>query len=89
MENVWGSMKQALQADYKPKNLPELEAAVEHYWRTKLTQRVCERYVGHISRVLPVVVEVDGEPNRVLNILKIYYTSILHIYILYIYFTHL
>lgn len=63
VENVWGSMKQALRADYKPKNLPELEAAVEHYWQTKLTQRVCERYVGHISRVLPVVVEVDGEPT--------------------------
>ena len=46
-----GSMKQGLRAHYKPKKLPELEAAVEHYWQTKRTKRVCERYVSQISRV--------------------------------------
>ena len=60
IELVWGSMKQAIRNDYKPRTLDELESAIKHYWATKLTPEVCQRYVRHIHKVLPRIVEVNG-----------------------------
>lgn len=60
IELVWGSMKEAIRNSYKPRTLEELESSIKHYWETKLTPAVCTRYIEHIQRVLPRVVEMNG-----------------------------
>ena len=61
IELVWGSMKECVRNNYKPRSLEELESSLKHYWQTKLTPDTCQRYIEHIQqKVLPRVVEVDG-----------------------------
>ena len=60
IELVWGSMKECVRNNYKPRSLEELESSLKHYWQTKLTPDTCQRYIEHIRKVLPRVVEVDG-----------------------------
>ena len=62
IELVWGSMKQYLRTDYKPKNLDELKAGIERFWLT-LTPQVCYRYISHLNKVISKVIEVEGAPS--------------------------
>ncbi len=59
IELVWGSMKEAIRNNYKPRTLGDLESYIKHYWETKLTPEVCTRYVQHIQRVFLRVIEVN------------------------------
>ena len=62
IENLWGSLKQYLRNTYKPKNLQELKDGIQHFWNT-LTPEVCTRYVNHLQKVIPTVVEKEGGPS--------------------------
>ena len=62
IENVWGFMKNYLHTHAKPKNTEELRAGIKAFWKT-LTPDVCKRYVGHLKRVIPKVIEVDSAPS--------------------------
>jgi len=62
IENVWGSMKQYLRSHYKPRNLQELKDGIENFWLT-LTPEVCQRYINHLKKVIPKIVEVNGDPS--------------------------
>ena len=62
IENVWGSMKQFLRTTYKPHNLESLKAGIQQFWNT-LTPDVCRRYINHLHKVVPKVIEVQGEPS--------------------------
>ena len=44
IENVLGTMKQAIRNEYKQRTLPQLEKAIKRYWGMKLTPEVCEWY---------------------------------------------
>lgn len=60
IELVWGSMKEAVRNQYKPKTLDDLKTSIMHYWETKLTPENCQKYIEHVQTVLPRVVEVNG-----------------------------
>ena len=62
IENVWGSLKQYLRNTFKPKNLSELQEGIQRFWQT-LTPQVCQRYINHLHKVIPKILEVDGEPS--------------------------
>lgn len=62
IENVWGSLKQFLRSTYKPSNLEQLKAGIQQFWLT-LTPTVCSKYIGHLQKVMPKVIEVDGNPS--------------------------
>ena len=62
IENVWGSMKQYLRTYIKPKTVPELKEGIKHFWKT-LTPQVCSKYIDHLRKVVPKVIEVNGEPS--------------------------
>ena len=62
IENVWGTMKNYLRTTAKPKNTQELIHGIKSFWKT-LTPEVCKRYVGHLRKVIPKVIEVQGEPS--------------------------
>ena len=62
IELVWGSMKQYLRNTWKPRNLEQLKSGIESFW-SKLTPAVCRKYIGHLKKVIPKVIEVGGEPS--------------------------
>ena len=62
IENVWGSMKEFLRNSYKPKNLEELKAGIQQFWQT-MTPEVCKKYIGHLRKVIPKVIELKGDPS--------------------------
>ena len=63
IENVWGSLKQFLQTTYKPHNLESWKARIiQQFWNT-LTPDVCRRYINNLHKVVPKVIEVQGEPS--------------------------
>ena len=62
IENVWGSLKQYLRNTYKPRNLTELKNGIERFWQS-LTPDVCKRYINHLNKVIPKVVQANGNPS--------------------------
>ena len=62
IENVWGSLKQFLRNDFKPTNLEELKSGIQQFWST-LTPEVCCKYISHLHKVMPKVVQVGGNPS--------------------------
>ena len=62
IELVWGVMKTHLRAKVKPKDLQELEAGIREFWKT-LKPDVCSKFIGHLSQVIPIVAEKNGEPS--------------------------
>ena len=43
IECVWGTTKEAVCNHYKPRTLNDLEAAIKHFWETKMTPDACAR----------------------------------------------
>ena len=62
IENIWGSLKQFLRTSYKPHDLDSLKTGIQHFWNT-LTPDICRRYINHLHKVVPKVIEVWGEPS--------------------------
>jgi len=62
IELVWGSLKQYLRNQYKPHNLEELKAGIETFWFS-LTPEKCRKYISHLKKVIPKIVEVEGAPS--------------------------
>jgi transposase len=62
IENVWGTMKNYLRSTVKPKNTHELRMGIKEFWKT-MTPEVCKRYVSHLRKVIPKVIEVEGAPS--------------------------
>lgn len=62
IENVWGSLKEYLRNVHKPKNLEELKGGIKEFWKS-LTPEVCTRYINHLHRVIPAVIEKQGSPS--------------------------
>ena len=62
VENVWGSLKQFLHTTHKPKTLGELKEEVLKFWQS-LTPEVCRKYIGHLHKVIPQVITVEGNSS--------------------------
>ena len=62
IKNVWGSMKQYIRTNVRPRNIAELKLGIQEYWRT-LTPSVCKKYIGHLKKVVPKVIQEDGGPS--------------------------
>ena len=59
IENVWGSLKYFLRHQHKPTNLETLKTGILQFWRS-LTPEVCTKYISHLNKVMPKVIEVNG-----------------------------
>ena len=62
IELIWHSLKDYLRIDYKPKNLTELKAGIKAFWAT-LTPEICCKFIGHLKKVIPKVIEAEGGPS--------------------------
>lgn len=62
IENVWASLKYYLRHNYKPHNLQTLMDGILSFWNT-MTPAVCKKYIKHIDKVMPKVVQVNGKAS--------------------------
>ncbi len=60
IENLWHELKDFLRARVKPRNLAELKDGIKAFWST-VTPSKCKRYINHQHKVIPCVIEVQGE----------------------------
>ena len=59
IENLWHEMKEFLRREVKPHNKAELVAGIEKFWGS-VTKEKCRRYIRHLRKVIPRVIEEDG-----------------------------
>ena len=59
IENVWASLKYFLRHQYKPRNMESLIEGIRCFWKS-LTPSICQRYIGHLHTVIPIVIAVHG-----------------------------
>jgi hypothetical protein len=64
IENLWAEMKHYIASKAKPFTKDELENALQTWWQVNVTVEKCQRYINHIHKVLPAVIESDGGPTR-------------------------
>ena len=60
IENVWHEMKEYLRREIKPTTKQELIDGIHSFWRTVDIAK-CTRYIRHLRRVLPRIIEVQGD----------------------------
>ena len=60
IENVWHEMKHYIRRTAKPTNKEELLQAIQAFWAT-VTPEKCNKYIGHLRKVIPKVIELNGE----------------------------
>ena len=59
IENVWHELKEFIRREAKPKNKEQLIDGIQQFWRT-MTREKCCRYINHIHKVIPKVIENSG-----------------------------
>ena len=58
-ENLWHEMKYFC-VQMRPRNKADLEASIIAFWST-VTPAKCCKYIDHLKKVMPVVVEKQGD----------------------------
>lgn len=59
IENVWHQMKQYLRKNVKPSTKDELIRGIKESWKL-ITSVQCNRYIDHLRKVIPAVIEKEG-----------------------------
>ena len=62
IELLWHELKSFLRTTVKPKNKDELVAGIQRFWDT-VTPAKCIRYIGHLRKVIPAVVQREGRAS--------------------------
>lgn len=66
IEKVWGSMKNYLRNVHfrkvENRNLDGLKNGIKAFWKT-LTPSVCRKYINHIHKVIPIIIENKGDAS--------------------------
>ena len=60
IENLWHELKEYMGREIKPRSKQELVAGINQFWATVDTRKCC-RYIEHLRKVLPKVIEKRGE----------------------------
>ena len=62
IENLWHELKEYNRRVVKPKNKQELVSGIMEFWET-VTVEKCRKYIKHLKKVLPKVIERGGGPT--------------------------
>jgi len=66
IEKVWGSLKNYLRTVHfrklENRNFEGLKKGIKDFWKT-LTPAVCCKYINHIKKVLPIVIQKKGDAS--------------------------
>lgn len=60
IENLWHELKEYLRREIKPRNKQELVDGISSFWSTVDVCK-CKKYIGHLRKVIPVVIEKNGD----------------------------
>ena len=63
IEKVWNELKRYIEGVVKPFKKEELVEGILEFWKTRMSPDKCRRYISHLSKVLPKVVEKHGGPT--------------------------
>lgn len=59
---VWHELKEYIRGVWKPSTKEELIEGIIHFWKS-VSVRKCERYIGHLQKVIPRIIEVNGHAS--------------------------
>jgi len=59
IENLWHELKEYIRREVKPTVKDELVKGIIDFWKT-VDQRKCTKYIDHLKKVIPRVIEVNG-----------------------------
>ena len=59
IENMWHELKEFNQREVKPQTKDELVAGIIRFWDT-VTVDKCKKYINHLKKVIPKVIELNG-----------------------------
>ena len=62
IENLWHELKEFIRGQVKPTTKDELIDGILKFW-DMVDVHKCSRYINHLKKVLPKVIEVGGEPT--------------------------
>ena len=62
IENLWHELKEFLRREIKPKTKDQLVNGILLFWET-VTISKCRRYIGHLKKVVPKVIALEGGPT--------------------------
>ena len=62
IEMLWHELKSFLRRVVKPKNKEELVEGIQQFWQT-VTPEKCQRYIGHLQKVVPEVIRRQGKAS--------------------------
>ena len=60
IENLWHEFKHFLPRRVKPTNKEQLVGGIKLFWETRVTPESCKKYINHIQKVIPAVMENQG-----------------------------
>ena len=58
-ENLWHELKDYLRGVIKPRNKQELVDGILTFW-AMVDKHKCHRYIGYLKKVIPKVIEYNG-----------------------------
>jgi transposase len=59
IENLWHELKEFIRRVVKPKRKEELVKGIRRFRKTVDVEK-CRKYIGHLQKVIPLVIERDG-----------------------------
>ena len=59
IQNLWHELKEYIRREVKPTTKRELIDGILQFWRTVDVNKCC-KYIGHLNKVIPKVIEVQG-----------------------------
>ena len=59
IEMVWHELKEYLRHEVKPHTKDELISGIKEFWES-LTAEKCCKYIGHLHKVIPRIIEMNG-----------------------------
>ena len=60
IENLWHELKEHVRREIKPRTKQELLDGISTFWTT-VDAHKCSKYIGHLRKVIPKVIEMGGE----------------------------
>ena len=59
IENMWHELKEYVRREIKSKTKEQLVDGIKAFWRPVDVVK-CKKYIGHLQKVIPKVIELDG-----------------------------
>ena len=59
IENMWHELKEFLRREVKPHTKDELIGGIHRFWDSVTVEKCC-KYIRHLQKVIPRVLELDG-----------------------------